>query len=303
VDVAEAEAWVRSCLPGSGPLERVQTEPWASVFRVRVDGGFAWFKACATHQAFEVPLTAGLSERWREVVTEVVAYDAERRWFLAGDAGEPLRTLGNPPERWLEVLPRYAEIQIGETGRVAQHLASGVPDLRTARLPGLFDELLRAELPISEPERSSLDRLLPRAAARCEDLDGAGIAPSIQHDDLHMNNVYAKDGVLRVLDWGDASIGHPFFSLFETFRFLGEMNGLPPGAPWFARLRDVYLEPWGDGHRGTFDLALRVAGLAHAVAWLRQREALALVDRPAFDETFAVILRLALDGLVGGSRP
>jgi Phosphotransferase enzyme family len=299
VDVTEARAWVRSRIPGSGPLEHVQTEPWASVYRVRLDDGVAWFKACAPLQAFEVPLTAGLSERWGDVVTDVVAHDAERRWLLMADAGEPLRVLGNPSERWFEVLPRYAEVQIGETARVDEHLASGVPDLRTARLPDRFEELLRAELPLAASESSALEALLPRATALCRELDAAGVGSSIQHDDLHMNNVYWKDGALRVLDWGDASVGHPFFSLFETFRFLVEMNGLSPGDPWFARLRDAYLEPWGDGRRATFDLALRVAGLAHAVAWLGQREALAPAERPAFDETFGVILRLASRGLLG----
>jgi Phosphotransferase enzyme family len=244
-----------------------------------------------------VPLTAGLSERWREVVTDVVAHDRERRWLLMADAGEPLRVLGNPPDRWLEVLPRYAEVQIGETARVDEHLSAGVPDLRTAGLPARFEELLRAELPLAASESAALEALLPRATALCTELDAAGVVPSIQHDDLHMNNVYRRDGALRVLDWGDASVGHPFFSLFETFRFLVEMNGLAPGDPWFARLRDAYLEPWGEGHRATFDLALDVAGLAHAVAWLGQREALAPGERPAFDETFAVILRLASRGL------
>ena len=35
----------------------------------------------------------------------------------------------------------------------------------------------------------------------------------------------------RVLDWGDASISHPFASLVVTFRFLEEVTGLPPGDP------------------------------------------------------------------------
>jgi hypothetical protein len=111
-----------------------------------------------------------------------------------------------------------------------------------------------------------------------------------------MHNVHEKDGVLRVLDWGDASVAHPFFSLFETFRFFVEINGLRQDDPWFARLRDAYLEPWGSGQRATFDLALRVAGLAHAIAWLHQRKALLEADRREFDPSFAHILRLAMLG-------
>ena len=293
IDIEEAESWVRSWLLITGPLELFQAEPWASVFRAPAHGGVVWFKACASRQSFEVPLTAALSARW-DAVTEVLAHDVDRRWLLMADAGEPLRTLGNPPQRWLEILPTYGELQIGETGRAEEHLASAVPDLRLAHLPALYEELLRAELPLESAETSALEAFRPRFSELCEELDGAGIDATVQHDDLHMNNVYVKDGALRVLDWGDASIGHPFFSLFETFRFLVELNRIPPGDRWFARLRDAYLEPWGPGHRVTFDLALRVGGLAHAIAWLHQRDALPEADRRGFDKGFAHILRVAL---------
>jgi hypothetical protein len=60
-EAREAEAWVAARAPIVGHLELVQTEPWASVFRAPSEAGIVWFKACAPHQAFEVPLTASLS--------------------------------------------------------------------------------------------------------------------------------------------------------------------------------------------------------------------------------------------------
>ena len=295
VDIGEAETWLRAAFPSVGPLSLVQTEPWGSVFTADEAGGPLWFKACAPTHAFEVPLTASLSRRWPDRVTDVLAYHVERRWLLMADAGEPLSVFGNPPERWHEFLPSYAELQIGETPHVAEHLAAGMPDLRVERLPEQFDLLLRADLPLAASERATLEAFAPRFAALCRDLDSAGIGPSVQHDDLHMHNVYAKGDALRVLDWGDASIAHPFFSLFEVFRFLGEVNHLPPGDPSFARLRDAYLEPWGHGRRTLFDAAHVVGGFAHAIAWLHQREQLPVADRPAFDDAFSQILHIAID--------
>ena len=299
VDVGAAEEWVTSCVPIIGRLEPVQTEPWASVFRVTADVGIVWFKACAPHQAFEVPLTTSLCERWPATVTEVLAHDRDRRWLLMADAGEPLRELGNPPERWSEVLPAYARVQIGEKERAADHLDAGVPDLRLSRLPERYDELLDAELPIARDETAALARFRQRFSDMCEELERQGIGATVQHDDLHMNNVYVRDGVLRVLDWGDASISHPFFSLFETYRFLTEMNGLSPGDPWFGRLRDAYLDPWGPGHVEAFDLALRIAAFAHSIAWLDQRHGLPEQERPDFDGSFAGILRAAVQTASG----
>src|SRR5437660_280207 len=133
-----------------------------------------------------------------------------------------------------------------------------------------------------------------RSAQLCTELAAYGVPTSVQHDDLHGSNVYMEGSRLRVLDWGDSSISNPFASLVVTFRFLEEMNGLSPGDPWFARLRDAYLEPWGRGLNGAFALAMRVGIFAHAIAWLRQRDALPNEELPSFDRWFAVILRRAL---------
>ena len=135
---------------------------------------------------------------------------------------------------------------------------------------------------------------MPRFTELCDELAAHDVPETVQHDDLHMANVYADGGRLRVLDWGDSSISHPFSSLVVTFRFLEEINGLPPGDPWFARLRDAYLEPWGRGLADTFALALRVGTFAHTFAWSRQRDHLPVQARPEFDTWFSVVLRRAL---------
>ena len=131
-------------------------------------------------------------------------------------------------------------------------------------------------------------------APRFDELAAHGIPETIQHDDLHMANLYAQGGRLRVLDWGDSSISHPFASLVVTFRFLEEINKLSPVDPWFARLRDAYLEPWGRNLTAVFDLALRVGMVADAIAWTRQRDHLPEEARPEFDTWFRVVLRRAL---------
>jgi aminoglycoside phosphotransferase (APT) family kinase protein len=121
------------------------------------------------------------------------------------------------------------------------------------------------------------------------------VPDTVQHDDLHMANVYAKGGGLRVIDWGDSSVSHPFASLVVTFRFLEERNGLPPDDPWFDRLRDAYLEPWGADLRDAFALAMRVGVFAQAVAHLRQRDHLPADARASFDRHLSGVLRRALD--------
>jgi hypothetical protein len=294
MDRAAVEAWIRSRIDPVGPVETAHQQPWATVLRVPLADGVAWFKACAPVQAFEPRLTAALSARWPDRVAEVLGWDQRRAWLLLADAGTPLGAVGNPPRAWLEALPRYAELQRGEAAHAHEHLAHGVPDLRVATLPARYEELLGRDLPLTREELRRLGGFATRFAQLCGELAAHQVPETVQHDDLHMANVYVQGARLRLLDWGDASISHPFASLVVTFRFLEQRNRLAPDDPWFARLRDAYLEPWGGGLAGVFALALRVGAFAHTLAWTRQRDHLPPAARPGFDREFRVVLRRTL---------
>jgi hypothetical protein len=294
LDRAAAEDWIRGHVKPTGAIETERERPWSTVLRVPLADGVAWFKACAPVQAFEPRLTARLFARWPDRVAHVLGHDEKRAWLLLADAGTPIGVFGNPPEAWLDVLPLYAELQRGEAAHAPEHLAHDVPDLRLATLPARYDDLLRRDLPLEDDEITRLRRFAARFAKLCGELHAHAIPETVQHDDLHMANVYEQDERLRVLDWGDASISHPFASLVVTFRFLEEITGLPPGDPWFARLRDAYLEPWGCGLAETFALAMRVGAFAHTFAWARQRDALPEPARAFLDSAFATVLRRAV---------
>jgi len=294
MDRAAAEDWIRAQVDPVGPIEMAHERPWATVLRVPLANGIAWFKACAPVQAFEPRLTGELFSRWPDRVPEVLGRDDKRAWLLLADAGTPMRVLGNPPEAWLLALPLYAELQRGEAPHARDHLAHGVPDLRVATWPARYDDLVNCDLPLDSHEIRRLREFAPRFSELCSELAARKVPETIQHDDLHMANVYRDGERLRVLDWGDSSISHPFASLVVTFRFLEEFNKLPPGDPWFSRLRDAYLEPWGHGLTDAFALAILIGAFAHTFAWRRQRDYLPEEARPEFDKGFSIVLRRAI---------
>jgi hypothetical protein len=299
LDRAAVEAWIRAHVDPVGLVETAHERPWATVLRVPVAGGNAWFKACGPVQAFEPRLTAALCARWPDRVSEVIGHDEERAWLLLADAGTPVAAFGNPPKAWLASLPFYAELQRGEAERTPEHLAHQVPDLRLATWPARYEDLLRRDLPLARDEIDRLRGFVARFGELCGELAAHDLPDTVQHDDLHMANLYSRGKELRVLDWGDASISHPFASLVVTFRFLEEVTQLPAADPWFARLRDAYLEPWGEGLAAAFALAVRVGAFAHTFAWARQRDHLPADARPGFDRWFSVVLRRALAGAPG----
>jgi hypothetical protein len=294
VDRAAVEAWISTYVEPVGAIETAQERPWATVLRVPITDGVAWFKACSPVQAFEPWLTAGLSARWPDRVPEVLGHDEDRAWLLLADAGAPIGYYRNSPEKWLVALPLYAELQRGEAAHRRDHLAHHVPDLRVATLPARYEDLLQHDLPLESDEIRQLRRYAVRFAELCGELAAHNVPETVQHDDLHGANLYEQGARLRLLDWGDASISHPFASIGVAFRFLEEINKLPPADPWFMRLRDAYLEPWGQGLAGAFVLAIRVGTFAHAVAWLRHRDALPEGPGAEFDREFQTVLRRAV---------
>lgn len=225
-------------------------QPWARVTRI----GAAWLKECAPVQAFEVPLTAALAERWPDRVPGVLAADAGRGLLLLEDAGSPLAARGDGATVWRALLPLYAELQCGEAAHTLEHLAHGVPDLRAATLPARYD--LRAE---RDP------RLAPFAGRFAELCASLTRPPTVQHDDLHEANVHVRDGALRLLDWGDTCIAHPFATMYVTLRWVAHVRGEAAAGD----VRAAYLDAWDGETADELDRVLPVAALARLLQWER----------------------------------
>lgn len=264
----EVQAWIAAAVETTGPAERTHDYPWATVLRVPTADGDVWFKANAPGLRHEGALLRLLASRRPDLVPEPLALDLGRGWILMRDAGTRLRELSaveGSLDRWPDVLPRYAELQLALAGDVDELLALGVPDLRLAQLPHryerLLDELRGEELP-------RYRAAVPRIRELCAELARYGIPETLQHDDLHDGQVFVRDGAYRIIDWGDAVVSHPFFTLSVTLEGviqwgLDDVEGSIDTAPF----RDAYLRPFGAERdlRPAVDLALRLGWVCRAV--------------------------------------
>lgn len=252
--LAAVHAWIDEALPGAGltrtgESEQPHVRPWATVIKVPTSAGPLWFKANDVSLLHEAALVQRIAARRPDAVPPLLASDPQRGWMLMADAGETLRVV-SPRERnldrWLGALEMYAGVQIEMTGDVDDLLALGVPDLRLAVLPAKYDRLM---------DEIDADRRF-RDAGRlvrdlCEEVASYSIAETVQHDDLHDAQVFVKDGRLLLMDWGDACISHPFFSLSVTLEGqlawgLDDVEDSVDTAPF----RDAYLAPFAERYDG-----------------------------------------------------
>jgi hypothetical protein len=283
VDWATAELAQR----GMNRTEAVwaKIRPWGRVARLATDAGVVWAKSNLGETGYEPALVRLLGTLVPAHVVVPLAIDAERAFSLSPDGGVTLRSQesgGFDPTVWERMLAEYAQLQRALEPHVADMLAVGTPDLRPDRLPAQFARLLgdpaiRAAL---GGRHEALVAEQPAYAQACEELAADGIAASLQHDDLHDNNVLVRDGRFAFFDWGDASVAHPFGTLLVALRVAAANAKVAAGDPLLVRLRDAYLEPWTDRHSRT-DLRRWARQAVHVTAVSRSlsyQRALAAAD-------------------------
>lgn len=261
--IAGAHGWIeeqadRLGLVRAGEIEQPHVYPWSTVLRVPIHQGDVWFKANAPELQHEAALVSLVAERAPERVPPLLAADLERGWMLMADAGRRLREVIDEERslhRWLDVLPATARIQLAMEPEVEALLALGVPDMRLATLPDRYARLMDI-LQAEDRFRTAQARVVEL----CEELETFGIAETLQHDDLHDGQVFLRNGTHLVMDWGDACVSHPFFTLSVTLE-----GGISWGVDDVENSEDTepylhaYLAPYAERYDVDLDAASRVA--------------------------------------------
>lgn len=237
----------------AGAAEQFHIRPWSTIFRLPTSRGNVYLKAVPADLAHEVALTRWLADHFPERVLPVLAADVRHGLMLLPEGGARLREVGTDLRGWERLVRGYAELQLLVAPHVTDLLLIGVPDRRLALLPRAFAEIL--------PGSGSAGA---RYAALCAELASIGIPETIQMDDLHDGNVFVDGERLRVFDWGDASISHPFVCLGMILQTFAQRGRLAREDAAVGRVRDAYLEAFSAF--SAFERLRRAARLAELVA-------------------------------------
>ena len=217
--LAAAVSWVDERLgdagrPRTGDVDQVHVRPWATAIRVPTAVGPVWFKANTEELRHEALVTHLLARRVPDRVPPLIADDVERGWMLMEDAGRRLREViaeERDMSRWYDVLDGAADVARAMEPDVDELLAAGVPDLRLAALPDRYAAFVDS----TDVEQRYRDAV-PRVREMAEELATYGVTETLQHDDLHDGQVFVTGNRQLILDWGDAVVSHPFFTLSVT---------------------------------------------------------------------------------------
>ena len=312
----------------TGRVDQPHVMPWSTALRIPTEAGTVWFKATSPGTAHEGPLLEVFRDLGVSRAILPLAIDRERAWLLFDDAGGTLRQTrpdghgDHDLGAWERILGEYAELQRSVEGgsAVAAMLAAGTPDVRPGRLPVELERLLADDViwdRVTADERAAADlaretlvAARSRIARLAEALSTAGIAASIQHDDLHGGNILVGPAGDRFFDWGDAVVAHPFSTLTVTFNSIAHHTDRRLDDPAFARLRDAYLEAWTDVASrdelvAAATLARDLGCIGRSLAWERALSGLEPDDMDGHGDAVAGwLMELAerLDGLPASTR-
>jgi hypothetical protein len=309
--LAEAHEWIHEQLDRlgvrvRGSVEQTHVQPWSTVLRVPTLGGDCWFKANIPACAHEGTVVRVLARERPDCVPELFAVEFERGWLLMGDGGERLREVIEQERslrRWLDLLPKYARLQIDVAHHANEFVDQGVPDRRLEKLASQYEQLLDQSEGIGEGDLERLRKLAPQVREMCDQLASYRIPETIQHDDLHDAQVFVRDGSYVFFDWGDSCVSHPFFSMAVTLEGqlawgLDDIEGSEDIGPY----RDVYLQQFAsyatlpslnDAHT----MALRLGWICRALNWHRIASTLKPADREEKLNGVGLRLQLFLAGL------
>lgn len=178
-----------------------------------------------------------------------IAIDRDRAWSLLPDGGAPLSqsqaNLPAPAQFWSELLQRFAALQHQASAHVDEMRELGVPDLRPKALPRRLEQLVESSPALDADARRSLSALGQRFAELCAALEESGIAPSLNHGDLHEGNVFVgADGRHIFFDWGDAGLAHPFSTLLTAHRVIRKRMNSADADLVIERSTGAHLELW-----------------------------------------------------------
>ena len=277
----ELHAWCDGFVGPVTAMTQHKLRGWATVWRVETADGVWFAKQNCPGQQLEVPLMATLAQVVPDRVVPVTA--ASDGFLLTPDQGPVFyETTGDDLDSWVRLAREAAELQRALLPHHDALLEAGLTELRPEDSPDYLAARIEqyAALDVADPRRLApdvADRIrahLPVVRRWAEQMAALGLPPTLNHNDLHENNVFDVDGRLRFFDFGDALVTEPLGVLLVPLNILGAKLDADGDDPRLWRVAEAALEVWSDlapmaELRAALPAALQLGRLGRVESWVR----------------------------------
>jgi hypothetical protein len=246
--------WVDECLASSflrrtGPFEQLNASSTFSLMRFETSGPAVWFKAVGPPNTHEFPVTLALARTCPAYLPKMLATRADWNAWLAEEVSGPCLSEATNVLDWKRAAESLACLQALALGIVEEAMANRARDLRLCsllpRVAPFFRFLKEAAANSADSERfADLDwyGLCSTITDTLTILDELGLPETIGHMDLNPRNIVCSDPFCVFLDWAEAFVGCPLFSLEYLVEHFRQAFSANPSLE--TQVRQAYLGCW-----------------------------------------------------------
>jgi len=254
--LSKVRSWIAQAIGPSGlrllgPFRQLNASPSFSLIRFETNGPAVWFKAVGEPNVHEYRIITLLTKlRPNGFPTILASRDDWCGWLMEEAKGAPPNEK-TQEEAWRRVAFSLARLQ-GETRKYADELcAAGCRDLRTPQLLTCMPQFLGLMISLMERQivrspaplsPSQLDELEKKLVAGCQILGALPWPDSLGQSDFSLGNLLIGPDRIVFLDWAEAHVGCPVFTLEYLLALLQKQRS--GQTSWQDSLRKVYSAYW-----------------------------------------------------------
>jgi thiamine kinase-like enzyme len=278
--LSELRHWTSQIIRAQGlelteSFRQYNAGPTFNLIRFETTGSAVWFKAVGAPNLREFPITVRVAELFPRFMPKILGTKVEWNGWLSREVEGRSLCDTNEVTFWEQAAADLARLQIESISQSESLLHVGAHELRIDSLfsaiepffdlvDRLMDEQPKTPPAILSREELSLVRVLVDDALTL--LAYLGIPSTLGHLDLNPGNIITSANGCVFLDWAEAYVGHPFFSLeylLQHFR-----RAVDSRADSCSQVIEAYKAPWrqrlSDDH---ISEALAVTPLAAVFAY------------------------------------
>jgi hypothetical protein len=235
----ELRGWVEAVIEPlgfhlNGNVRQLNASPSFCLLRFETDGPALWFKAVGEPNQKEFLVTCRLARLFPNHIPVVLAARPKWNAWLTREAPGQLLCEAREDALWQRAASALAELQIDSIDHGARILEAGARDLGATALSKLIQPFMESMAELMEgqtkvpPASLGRDELLLLGDSIQSALDGLealGIPETLGHLDLNPGNLIVSPSRCTFLDWAEAYVGNPFFSLEYLREHLRHTSG------------------------------------------------------------------------------
>lgn len=268
----ELRNWIESVIKPmgfriNGEFRQLNASPSFSLIRFKTNGPALWFKAVGEPNQKEFGITCALAQLFPDYLPRILSSrPAWNGWLTREVEGKVLMEVQEQAP-WERATAALARLQIQSIDRGSRILGAGVRDLGSAALSkviqpfmSVVSQLMERQTKVPPPvlDHKDLSLLTNTLRASIEAMEATGVPETLGHLDLNPGNIIVSENRCAFLDWAEAYMGNPLFSLEYLLQHVRRAFGGISRVP--RKLIAAYCAQWG----GMVSHAAMADAMAHA---------------------------------------